>query len=188
MKGFIERQDDTTGRYHDILIYDRELTEKELKDYELDSLKEKEETIMTAQDRINALFEKLVPSSGAADTVAGEIIRATCRIGYRWTNDGDQLGIGYGKETCNPAGRYLGKTCNDDIAKQIWSLMYDPIYDDSYDGAYQKALEKVYEAILDYLEQNPELKTTKNEDDFWNHRDKDEDVDDSWDEEEDEYF
>lgn len=188
MKGFIERQDDTTGRYHDILIYDRELTEKELKDYELDSLKEKEETIMTAQDRINALFEELVPSSGAADTVAGEIIRATCRIGYRWTNDGDQLGIGYGKETCNPAGRYLGKTCNDDISKQIWSLMYDPIYDDSYDGAYQKALEKVYEAILDYLEQNPELKTTKNEDDFWNHRDKDEDVDDSWDEEEDEYF
>jgi len=143
---------------------------------------------MTAQDRINALFEELVPSSGAADTVAGEIIRATCRIGYRWYNDGDQLGIGYGKETCNPAGRYLGKTCNDDIAKQIWNLMYDPIYDDSYDGAYQKALEKIYEAILDYIEQHPELKTTKNEDDFWNHRDKHEDVDDSWDEEEDEYF
>jgi len=40
MQGFIERQDDTTGRYHDILIYDRKLTEKELQDYELDSLKE----------------------------------------------------------------------------------------------------------------------------------------------------
>ena len=25
------------------------------------------------------------------------------RIGYRFYNDGDQLGIGYGKETCNPA-------------------------------------------------------------------------------------
>lgn len=35
-EGFVERQDDVTGRYHDILVYDRELTEKELIDYELD--------------------------------------------------------------------------------------------------------------------------------------------------------
>lgn len=39
MDGLIERQDDTTGRYHDLLIYNRELTEKELRDYELDELK-----------------------------------------------------------------------------------------------------------------------------------------------------
>lgn len=38
MKGLIKREDDTSGRYHDILIYDRELTERELKDYELDKL------------------------------------------------------------------------------------------------------------------------------------------------------
>lgn len=36
MIGLVERQDDVTGRYHDILIYDRELTDKELNDYELD--------------------------------------------------------------------------------------------------------------------------------------------------------
>lgn len=36
MHGLVDRQDDATGRYHDILVYDRELTEKELKDYELD--------------------------------------------------------------------------------------------------------------------------------------------------------
>ena len=30
------------GRYHDLLIYDRELTEKELKDYELDYINEVE--------------------------------------------------------------------------------------------------------------------------------------------------
>lgn len=136
------------------------------------------------EDRINALFEELVPASGKADTVAGEIIRATCRIGYRWTNDGDQLGIGYGKETCNPAGRYLGKTTNDEIARQIWSLMYDPIYDDSYDGAYDKALKRLMESVLDYMDEHPELKTTLNTDDFWYYRDEHEDVDD-WDEEED---
>ncbi len=36
MQGLIERRDDPKGRYHDLLLYDRELSEKELQDYELD--------------------------------------------------------------------------------------------------------------------------------------------------------
>lgn len=36
MKGFIERQDDESGKYYDILLYDRPLKDKELKEYELD--------------------------------------------------------------------------------------------------------------------------------------------------------
>lgn len=38
MKGLIERADDPTGQYYDLLIYDRELTEQEVRDYELDRL------------------------------------------------------------------------------------------------------------------------------------------------------
>ena len=38
MDGLIERQDDTSGFYHDILVYDRELTQKEREDYELDRI------------------------------------------------------------------------------------------------------------------------------------------------------
>lgn len=36
MDGLVERQDDVTGRYHDILVYDRELTQDEQRSYELD--------------------------------------------------------------------------------------------------------------------------------------------------------
>lgn len=36
MKGFVERKDDKSGVYHDILVYDRMLTDKEMRDYELD--------------------------------------------------------------------------------------------------------------------------------------------------------
>lgn len=36
MKGLLEWQNDTTGRYHDLLVYDRKLTAEELMDYELD--------------------------------------------------------------------------------------------------------------------------------------------------------
>lgn len=38
MDGLVERQDDTSGFYHDILVYDRELTQKEREDYELDRI------------------------------------------------------------------------------------------------------------------------------------------------------
>lgn len=134
------------------------------------------------QDRINALFEELVPSQGPAATVAGEIIRATCRIGYRFTNDGDQIGIGYGKETCNPAARYLEAWTNENVTSaliQMWCL-----YDES---AYERALEALCEAVLAYIEGNPGLKEKENTEDFWNYRDAIEDVD-TWDEEEDEYY
>ncbi len=36
MDGLVERQDDVTGKYYDILVYNRELTTEELKNYELD--------------------------------------------------------------------------------------------------------------------------------------------------------
>lgn len=37
-KGVIERRDDPRGIYHDVIVYDRPLTEKEIRDYELDEL------------------------------------------------------------------------------------------------------------------------------------------------------
>ena len=40
--GFIERQDDPTGKYYDILVYNRILTGKELVDYELDYIQKGE--------------------------------------------------------------------------------------------------------------------------------------------------
>lgn len=36
--GFIARFDDPTGKYYDILVYDRQLTQEELWAYELDCL------------------------------------------------------------------------------------------------------------------------------------------------------
>lgn len=36
--GLVERRDDPTGRYWDILVYDRQLTEREKTDYDLDEL------------------------------------------------------------------------------------------------------------------------------------------------------
>jgi len=38
--GVKDRMDDETGKYWDIIVYDRKLTETEVKDYELDYLGE----------------------------------------------------------------------------------------------------------------------------------------------------
>ena len=42
MNGLIKREDDATGRYFDVLVYGRKLTDDEIRNYELDELKEKE--------------------------------------------------------------------------------------------------------------------------------------------------
>ena len=139
---------------------------------------------MTArEEKINALFNELVPASGKADTVAGEIIRAVSRISYRNYNDGDHIGIGYGNETCNPAARYLGEVAGDCVKQAIVNMW--GVGDDS---RYDNAVEALEEAVLEYLEQHPELKTTVNSEDMWDYRDKDEDVDDSEGDYEEDYY
>lgn len=37
-RGVLRREDDTTGRYHDIIVYNRRLSEDEVRDYELEEL------------------------------------------------------------------------------------------------------------------------------------------------------
>ena len=140
--------------------------------------------ITTVETKINALFEELVPASGKADTVAGEIIRAISRIGYRNYTDGDHLGVGYGRETCNPAGRFIAANCSPEIARLVsdaWGI-YD---DDTYDVA----LGKLEEAVVKYIDEHPELKAAPNTEDMWDYRDEDEDVDrDDEEDEEDDYY
>jgi len=131
------------------------------------------------EERINDLFEELVPASGKADSLAGELVRAAARIGYRNYNDGDHVGIGYGKETCNPAARFLIKKGNkevSDLAAALWGIENDTAYD--------KLVDILAGAVADYIEATPELRNTPTED-MWSFRDKYEDVDDSWEEEED---
>ncbi len=37
-EGFIKQVDSLTGLYHDLIVYNRRLTDKELKEYELDEV------------------------------------------------------------------------------------------------------------------------------------------------------
>lgn len=55
----------------------------------------------------DVFYEKLVPSSGPADTLEGELLRAVSKISYRYYNDGDYYYTGYGAETAGSSAYYL---------------------------------------------------------------------------------
>ena len=113
--------------------------------------------LTATETRINELFEGLVPPQGKADTVAGEIIRAVCRLHYRNWNDGDHVGVGYGKETCNPAARFLAKRGSREMETVIYNMWGDPL-DDSYDAC----MEILLDQTIQYIDDHPELKATPN--------------------------
>ena len=133
------------------------------------------------EKKLGELFEELVPAMGKAPTVAGEIVRAMNRISYRNWNDGDHIGVGYGRETCNPAARYLGAKCGEEVASLI-----SAIWGIENDKAYDLILGQLEAEVVKYLERNPELKAAENREDMFDYRDADEDVD-TYDEDEDEY-
>jgi len=146
--------------------------------------REKGLTMTKNDERLNALSDELVPVSGKCDSMAGELVRATERIGYRFFNDGDQIGIGYGKETCNPAARFLMKKAPkeiSDLVAGLWGMV-------SEEG-YEAVLDILVGKVADYIEAHPELREQPTPD-MWDFYDKHEDVDDSWeeDEEEDDYY
>lgn len=128
------------------------------------------------EEKLNELFEELVPVNGKSDTVAGELVRAVERITYRNWNDGDHIGVGYGKETCNPAARFImarGCATMRKLVENMWGIENDDKYD-----AHVAALEL---STITHIKLHPELKETPNNEDMWDFRNPEEDCDD-WDE------
>lgn len=123
------------------------------------------------EKKLEALFDELVPATGKSDTVAGEIVRAVARIVYRRYNDGDRIGVGYGKETCNAAARYLAKNCGKRVEEAVRG-----IWGEGLENRYDKGLAELQEAVLEFLEEHPGLKTTPNTEDMWDYTDAQEDV------------
>lgn len=109
--------------------------------------------VAEAKDKHEVLFSALVPSSGACDTVAGELIRAITKIMYRDYNDGDLFYEGYGIETAGNAASYLSDHGFEDDIIHIAEMGLE-------DDAYTKALEKLDAKIIQSIIDNPELLET----------------------------
>ena len=109
--------------------------------------------------RLDELFDELVPESGKSDTKAGEIVRAIMVIAYRYYNDGDHIGIDYGKMVCNPSARFLMENTTEDIANlliAIWGMKNE--------GAYRALLKVIQEKVVEYVDTNPRLRSEGTDD------------------------
>lgn len=93
-------------------------------------------------NELNERRDKYVPDSGKADTVGGEIIRALDRVIYRYFNDGDIVGVGYGIETVNSSFRYLYKKVPNLPGNFGYTLD---------ENLYLGELVKLAQKVLDYL-------------------------------------
>lgn len=116
------------------------------------------------QERIVELFENLVPSQGKADSVAGELVRAANRIGYRYMNDGDMVGVDYGNETCNAPARYIKKHSSAEIGKMIdglWGWC-------GLGSSYGMLVDEMCQAVANYVDTTPSLREEPTED-MWEH-------------------
>jgi hypothetical protein len=138
------------------------------------------------EKRISALFDKLVPDSGNAATVEGEIIRAINRIIYRWGNDGDLFWSGYGAETAGPAMEFL--TDASDIPLEI-RTKFRAWENDNFGKDYdKKELENLAQIALQYVEMKVrEGDLSPNNDDIFNYGQKYIDYVRDMEDEEDEY-
>ena len=118
------------------------------------------------ESKINDLTEQYVCPEGKCETLAGEILRAYNRIIYRYYNDGDVAGEGYGRETVNPALRFLFSQLPS--IKQFFEINYYDKSIDYRDYDYETILNKIGFMILDHFEKHPELFTETNYFNMWN--------------------
>ena len=105
-----------------------------------------------ASDKLEVLFDKLVPNSGAAQSVAGEMVRAMMRILYRDYNDGDVFYEGYGLETCGSSAEFLMDS-EADLADDFKDIVEDQLTDE----AYTEAITAISNKLVEFIVNNPYL-------------------------------
>jgi hypothetical protein len=86
------------------------------------------------QKEYDALWDKLVPAEGEADTIEGELIRCIGRLFYEYCNNGN----------CNAA------TLQE--VESYWNSGYDDEEEDEYDEELE--IDPYYEEMIDMLESN----------------------------------
>ena len=106
--------------------------------------------LTSEQDQIwENLWDKYVPALGTAETVGGEILRAMSRIIYRFYNDGDMVGVGYGNETCNSSDRYLVTVVPNYISLDQ--------FNEGQETKYEKLMLKNHRTVFAFLQKNPHI-------------------------------
>lgn len=132
------------------------------------------------------LFDALVPGSGHADSLGGKLLRAAKRIAYRYYNDGDRAGEGYGRETVNPVVRFMKE--NVPTTSPLYGIVRDFYRFIDYgcnvdDKEYEFMVMQLLKLTVIHIIKN-RLWEVPNHEDMYDYKDPDVDVDrDDWEDE-----
>jgi hypothetical protein len=133
-------------------------------------------------------FSKLVPTSGNAKTIEGEMIRAINRIIYRAYNDGDYFWEGYGTESVAPALSFLvnSRSIPIEVRRQLIDIERETVGEK--DERYENLIFQMAEVIINYIDSKNGEYTESNED-MWDYEseyeeEEEEDEDDYYEDEE----
>lgn len=118
-------------------------------------------------EKLDIMFDHLVPEKGKCDTLAGEMVRAMMRILRRDYNDGDKFYEGYGLETCANAAAFLADK-DDDLYEMIDIIMANAKDYDYDDTDYTNDINNLAQALVNNLLKSPELFGTENTEDMLN--------------------
>lgn len=108
------------------------------------------------------LYDALVLPQGKSDTIAGEMIRAVNRIGYRFFNDGEVYFAGYGLETVGSPAIYLSE-----LNPALETLIIK-VYPENYtvstnkDMSYQNFITTLETRVIAIIQKTPELVLRRN--------------------------
>ena len=137
---------------------------------------------MRVKTQVNEAKKWLVPDEGKAPTVAGEMIRAICRLWYRWHNDGDAVDRCGMPEVISGAYHYLEAKGSDDVLCFLHGLKEVPV------NGYDEVLLMVADYILeDIMNERPDLKFTLEPDGFDAYKDELDYIDEEDGDEDEEY-
>lgn len=114
------------------------------------------------EDLFLALNSVLVPQSGKANSLAGELVRAANYLNYRFYNDGEIFYFN-AIDDLGPAAQFLMNNC--EPAKNILEEMIR--LSDTEDN-YLEGLIDLTTALTDYINEHRETLTTPNEEDSYN--------------------
>ena len=122
------------------------------------------ETVQTLKPNeiIDDLFFTLVGDSGKADTIAGELIRAVNRIGFRWFNDGDVYFDGYGLETAGADAVYIAEHTNQLIKSMILDTFPEQYVYRQSDTSVNNFIKLLKTRVGQYIIANPTTMLSRN--------------------------
>ena len=108
---------------------------------------------------------KLMPGSGNASTVAGELIRSVSRLGYDLYNNG------MGNNTSGAVNFLREKGAIDaDTHATIYAYTRGRLYEGRYDGDdLQRAIERAVDMTVEMITRNPQLITMSNTEDMFDY-------------------